>query len=69
MDRNELKIEHYKQRVAELSVQYEDRVADLRVEVTLLTQQLNEKSQEVEGLRNELAELSPEQDSDTEVSD
>lgn len=47
MDRKDLKIEHYKQRVAELSVQYEDRIADLRVELTELSQQVQQLQQEL----------------------
>lgn len=38
----ELKVEHYKQRVAELSVTYEDKIADLRVQLTLLDEELRE---------------------------
>lgn len=62
MDRKDLKLEHYKQKVAELSVQYEDRVADLRVEVTILSEQVQEKDAEIERLKNELAETAPAQD-------
>ena len=38
MDKTELKLEHYKERVAE----YEDRIADLQAQNTILHQQLNE---------------------------
>jgi small-conductance mechanosensitive channel len=38
----ELKVEHYKQRVAELSVNYEEQVANLRVQLTLIDQELQE---------------------------
>jgi uncharacterized protein YeeX (DUF496 family) len=50
MDRNELKIEALRQRIAQLSVEHEDRAADYRVEITLLGEELN-------NLRNRVAEL------------
>lgn len=53
----ELKVEHYKQRVAELSVTYEDRIADLRVELTLVSQELEEyKSREAEETEDVVSE-------------
>jgi len=61
MDRRDLKIEHYKQRVAELSVQYEERIADLRVELTEVSDLLQQKNQELEELK--AADEKPEEDS------
>lgn len=40
MDRNELKIMALRERVAQLTADYEDKVADLRVELTLVSQEL-----------------------------
>lgn len=57
MDRNELKNQALLERVSELATQYENRVADLRVEVTLQSQELVGKSAEIERLKHELAEL------------
>lgn len=45
MDKNELKITALRQALGERMAEYEDRVADLRVEITLLTEQ-NTKLQE-----------------------
>jgi len=42
-----LKIEHYKQRVAELSREYEEKVADLRVQVTILSDSLEKLQKEL----------------------
>lgn len=42
MTREELKIEALSQRIAELTAGYEVRIADLRVELTLLSDQLVE---------------------------
>lgn len=61
MDRRDLKIEHYKQRVAELSVQYEERIADLRVELTEVSDLLQQKNQELEELK--AADEKPEENS------
>lgn len=50
-DSNELKLQHYRQRVAELSVEYEERIANLRVEYTNLGeshQVLEERVKELE---------------------
>ncbi len=49
-DVNELKVQHYRQRVAELSVEYEERIANLRVEFTQL-------DAEVQELRQRIAQL------------
>lgn len=49
MDRNELKVMALRERVAALTADYEDKVADLRVELTLVSQELEEfKSKEAE---------------------
>jgi uncharacterized protein YeeX (DUF496 family) len=51
MDRKDLKIEALRQRVASLTAQYEDQVADLRVDLTLLSEEnenLNKRIQELE---------------------
>lgn len=46
MDRNELKIQALRERVAQLTVDYEDKVADLRVELTIVSQELEEYKQD-----------------------
>lgn len=58
MDRKDLKIEHYKQKVAELSVQYEDKIADLRVELTVVTQERDDLQQLATHLQDQLNSLS-----------
>jgi hypothetical protein len=42
MDRKDLKIEALLQRITTLTAQYENQVADLRVELTLTTRELEE---------------------------
>lgn len=58
MDRQALKIEHYKQRVAE----YEERFADLRIEIT-------EYVEEIGALRERIAELEKNEIAQAEVFD
>lgn len=48
MDRNELKIMALRERVAQLTAEYEDKVADLRVELTLVSQELEEYKQDAD---------------------
>jgi len=45
MDRNELKILALRERVAQLTAEYEDKVADLRVELTLVSEELSQFKQ------------------------
>ena len=58
--RLELKNQALLERVSEITTTYENRVADLRVEVTLLTQQKQALEQEV----NRLNELVPKDNED-----
>lgn len=39
IDRNELKVMALRERVASLTAEYEDKVADLRVELTIVSQE------------------------------
>lgn len=48
LDRNELKVQALLERVSSLTVEYENKVADLRVEVTLLSNQIQATQSEVE---------------------
>jgi len=52
MDRNELKVKALLERVSVLTSQYENQDADRRVEITVLTQQVQDLQREVENLRN-----------------
>lgn len=54
MDRTELKVKALLERVSNLTTEYENKVADLRVELTVVSQ---ERDAEVEALRNTVAEL------------
>lgn len=56
MDRKDLKILAYKEKVAEL----EERVVDLRVEVTLLSNQLMEANAKAQSVEEVADEQSPE---------
>ena len=53
----QLKVEAFKQRIAELTVAYEDKCADYRVQIHLLTENLQETLQANEELRTELASI------------
>ena len=44
MDSKDLKIEALKQRLAEIVVEYEDKIANLRIEITYLVQQAEERT-------------------------
>lgn len=48
MDRNELKIQALLEKVSSLTANYENQVADLRVELTLVSKELAEKKAELE---------------------
>ena len=45
MDKKDLKIAALTQRIAELTAAYEERIADLRVELTVLSDQVEEKKE------------------------
>jgi regulator of replication initiation timing len=62
MSERTLKEEALLQRVGELTVSYEERVADLRVQLTQVVNENEELRREVEGLRQ-----NPEQPPMTEV--
>lgn len=48
MDNKDLKIQALTERIAELTAAYENRIADLRVEVTVLTNALEQATKEEE---------------------
>lgn len=50
-DRKDLKIEHYRQRVAQLSVEYEEKIADLRIQVTLDNEEIARLNQVIAGFK------------------
>jgi phage host-nuclease inhibitor protein Gam len=54
LNKDELKILAFKERIAELVVSYEDRIADIRADYTLSVEQMNAKIQE---LQNQLDEF------------
>lgn len=54
MDKNELKVQALLERVSEITTTYENRVADLRVELTTVSQELQEVRVEVQRLNDEL---------------
>jgi hypothetical protein len=56
MDKNELKVTALLERVSEITTQYENRVADLRVDITVLSQELGEAQAEVKRLSDELVQ-------------
>lgn len=64
MNKEQLKNQALVESISNLTANYENKVADLRVEITQLTQSLNEANQELDGLRNELAERNEEADDD-----
>lgn len=62
MDRKELKIQALLEKISNLTTNYENQVADLRVELTVL-------GKEVEELKNALAEAQAQFSSDTDEAD
>lgn len=70
LDRKDLKVQALRERIAQLSVEHEDRASDLRVEVTLLNQQLQEFAQKNVELQARLDEFEvtdvPVQEDDTD---
>jgi chromosome segregation ATPase len=57
MDKNALKVQALLERVSSLTTEYENRVADLRVDLTLGAQEKEAVQQELEVVKNELDEL------------
>lgn len=56
-NRNELKSQALLERVSQLSTQYENQLADYRVEMTMLASQKQELESEIGQLREEVARL------------
>lgn len=54
MDEKDLKIMAFRERLAELTTEYEDKVADLRVALTTLQESLNEANERVDTLSSAL---------------
>lgn len=54
MDKNELKAQALLERVSEITVAYENKCADYRVEITELSQRLQAALAEIERLNSEL---------------
>ena len=63
MDRNELKIQALLEKISSLTANYENQVADYRVEITLLTQRVEELENQQEGAGETSVEVEPEADS------
>jgi uncharacterized protein YeeX (DUF496 family) len=56
MDRKDLKIQALLEKVSKLTTDYENQAADYRVEITMLSQQLQETQQELARVREASAE-------------
>ena len=54
MDEKDLKIMAFRERLAELTTEYEDKVADLRVALTTLQESLNEAYERIDTLSSAL---------------
>lgn len=52
-DKNELKILGYKQRIGEITSQYEDRILDIRADLTIEVQRLMTENQKLRDLLEE----------------
>jgi hypothetical protein len=63
MDRNELKIQALLEKISNLTANYENQVADYRVEITFLTQRVEELEKQQEGDGETSVEVEPEADS------
>lgn len=55
--REQYKLLAYKERLSELTTDYEDKIADLRVELTLHVEALKERDAALEEARNEIKQL------------
>jgi hypothetical protein len=51
--RNELKVQALLEKVSNLTTRYENEVADLRVELTILSKQLEEANKKLEDVQNQ----------------
>lgn len=54
MDRNELKVQALLEKISSLTTNYENQVAELRVDVTLLSQEKQELANELSEVREQL---------------
>lgn len=63
MDRNELKIQALLEKISSLTANYENQVADYRVEITLLSQRVEELEKQQEDDGETSVEVEPEADS------
>lgn len=63
MDKNELKVQALLEKISTLTTQYENQVADLRVELTLTSQERDSLKFEVEQLRTEHVEAEESEES------
>ncbi|QMP84197.1 hypothetical protein HUN41_00068 [Streptomyces phage Coruscant] len=61
-DKNELKILGYKQRMGQVTSEYEDRIIDIRVDLTLEIQRMNEEIQRLNSENQRLRDLLEEND-------
>jgi chromosome segregation ATPase len=68
MDRNALKIQALREKISEIVSQNEDKIADLRVELTVVSQDNAEKDAKIANLEEELRELR-ERSAETEEAD
>lgn len=67
MDEKDLKITALKQRIGEITSDYEDRIADLRVNITYQQQQLEQLQRQNQELESQLSDLDPAPDSTSDV--
>lgn len=61
-DKNELKILGYKQRIGEITSQYEDRILDIRADLTLEIERMNTESKRLATENQKLRDLLEEND-------
>lgn len=60
MDRNELKVQALLEKISTLTTQYENQVAELRIDLTLLAESNRELLENKEALETRVAELEAE---------
>lgn len=53
MDRKDLKVQALLEKISNMTAQYENQIADLRVEVTIVSQERDEAQQKVRELENQ----------------
>lgn len=69
MDRKDLKIQALLEKISNLTTQYENQVADYRVDLTVVSSERDEFAERIVQLEQEVARLNEEASGESQVSD